>query len=178
MWRELLKKCQQQLDSPLLFLKVVSFRSPDMNWSKDYLGSHEARLTSLLKNKLKNDFWEHYSRVLVSYHHDGRLLLRTKSIQCDEVVLTQVWLSKTCYQNFLQEALMGHSLRYYFEDLGLTVKEEERIVREYNISQILDSIQQKPHIIQFLNAKYHRSNISIGDPLKRGKLYLPFPDQR
>jgi hypothetical protein len=178
MWREFLKECQQRLDSPQLFLKVVSFRSHDMNWSKEYLGSHEARLTSLLKNKLKNDFWEHYSRVLVSYHHDGRLLMRTKSIQDEDVILSQVWLSKKCYQSFLQEALMGHSLRHYFEEIGLNVKEEERIIREYHIARILVTIQAMPHIIQFLHPKYRLLNTIIGDPLKKGKLYLPFPDQR
>ncbi len=178
MWREFLIKCHQQLHSPALFLKIVSFRSNVPNWSQDYLGSHEARLTSILKNKLKNDFWEHYSRILVKFHQDGRLLMRTKSIDGEDVLLTQVWHSKKSYQDFLQQALLGHSLRTYFEDQGLTVREEERIIREYDINRILASIRQMPHIIQFLHQSYRQPEFLIGDPLKQGKLYLPFPDQR
>ena len=128
----------------------------------------------MLKHKLNNNFWEKYSEVLIKYHLSQKLLLRTKHIENGGVYLTQVWLTQKDYENFLEEALQGHSIKKYLEIMDFKVTEVSTTISGPEVKQFLKQLKLFPSIIQFINPIWVNKEMAIGDPLKKGKLYLPF----
>lgn len=160
-----------------VYFKNVSFRHVhDISWSGNYLNCIDERLTSKLKFHLDNAFWENYSQVLIRFFNQGRLLMRIKSVSQEEVELTQIWRSLNDYEDFLREGLEGHDLKALLRTEGIEVRETGRDCMVADVSDILSHLRKRPHIIQFLHWAWRNAEISVGDPLKEGRLYLPFPE--
>ena len=159
------------------FLKTVIFQSADTKWSENYLTDVSLRLTSLLKETLKNNFWEKYSEVLVRFHFSNRLLLRVKYIENGCVCLTQVWRTAKDYDDFTREALQGHSIKNYLERMNFIISESDSEISEPEVLLLLKKLESHPNIIQFITPAWMNESMQTGDPLKKGKLYLPFQDQ-
>jgi hypothetical protein len=163
-------------ESPF-FKKTVLFKSTSPGWSSAYLKQPNQRLTALLKDDLGNAFWEHYSRVLIHFYETQSLLLRIKSVTPELVDLTQIWQSRASYENFLKEAMQGESLKHLLEKKGLSVFESDAPILASDVPALVFELRTRPHIVQFLHERWRLPGMSVGDPLKRGRNYLPFPNE-
>lgn len=159
----------------LFYLKEVYFKSVHKDWHAKYLTSREDRITSILQNKLKNDFWENYASVRLRFEKDSLLLLRIKSITEDAVCFSQVWRSEEVAEKFRDEALRGIDMMALLRESGVDSKEIISTPNETEILSLIGQIRQRPHIVQVIHKDWRTPDMAIGDPLKRGKLYLPFP---
>ena len=177
MWHFLSQIFKNRTSEKSYFLKEIIFRSSTPGWSESYLQNPDFRLTTLLKARHGNAFWENYSKVLVDFHQRELLLLRTKSITDGAVMLTQVWRSAEDFEQYLQFALRGVSLKKSLEDLGMTVIEKQRKILATEIPLLIQELESRPHIMQFIINEWRKPGMKIGDPLKQGKRYLPFPEE-
>lgn len=160
-----------------LFLKEIEFRSRDEHWARNYLNTSHERLTARLGQDLGNAFWENYSQVLIRYFNEGRLLIRIKSISGSSVLLSQVWKAKRDYTEFLVEALKGIDMKAMLIKNGIESIESEAFITEKKVEKLLESFFRKPHILQFIHSRWRKPNMKVGDPLKQGRSYLPFPNE-
>ena len=158
------------------YLKEVYFTSARPEWHENYLTTREDRLTSLLQSSLGNNFWENYGRVRLDFEKQGLLLLRIKSITESSVCISQIWTSLNVAEKFRVDALRGVDMMALLKERGINNKEVEKFVTKDEITRLISEIRTRPHIIQVIVDPWKTSDMVIGDPLKRGKLYLPFPN--
>ncbi len=158
-----------------LYLVDIEFSSKNTHWSQNYLTHLDSRLTAILKNDLNNDFWEKYSQSLIHCHQTQQLLYRVKSVQLQTVHLTQVWQSAACFQQYTNTALQGQSISELLKKYGIIVRTYTKEITETEASVILEGLLKFPHILQFVAQKFLKKEMTLGDPLKSGKNYLPFP---
>ena len=95
--------------------------------------------------------------MLISYHEAERLIFRTKSVVSEGVLLTQVWRSRSDYESYMKEALHGVSLKDDLESMGMMVTETMLEIEETEIQPLLDIIEKRPHILQFVHPKWKRN---------------------
>jgi|GEM_PF-4551706 len=157
------------------FLVEIEFTSIDKNWGTNYLTEPNSRLTALLKDDLKNVFWENYSNVLIHFHQSQKLLYRVKSVQSQSVYLTQVWKDAQTFQEYSELALQGQSLARLLEKQGIFARTVMQEVSTEEAVKRLNDLQTFPHILQFVAKDFFKPEMCIGDPLKKGSNYLPFP---
>lgn len=160
------------------YYKQVRFYSQNRDWHNRYLSSTEDRITSLLRFDFGNDFWQKYSDVLIDYFMKDKLLFRAKSVIDSSISLDQLWSSKGDYQDFLIQALGTVDMVSVLNKNGLSVVEKESDINLNQAQELVQSIQSRNHIVQFKSRHLQiATHGPIGDPLKLGKGYLPFPDE-
>lgn len=104
-------------------------------------------------------------------------MLRIKSVTRDTVDLTQVWRNEEDYKSFLKEASQGYDLRELLKEKGVLTTENNQLIQESEVPNLISHLTQRDHLIQFINGRWLAPGTRIGDPLKQGRNYLPFPDQ-
>jgi len=159
------------------FLKEIQFLSTETSWSKLYLHHSDKRITTILKSTLGNAFWENYSRVLVDYVRNKRLLFRIKYVAHGSVWLCQLWDGEASSENFAQEALQGVNTYDLLKEKGISSVEVKSSINFARAKEKLHTIRSNDHILQFVNEPFIERDMKIGDPLKSGRSYLPFPEE-
>jgi hypothetical protein len=164
------------LNSQRLYYLKLSFSSTNPEWVGGYLTNPDFRLTAILKD-LKNEFWENFAAQRRISLNTKQLLLRTKHIDLEHgnVILSQIYREKAGYDLFLRESSGGLNLETLFREKGISMAREESFVSESFGPELLVEVQKYPHIIQYLIDKWQTEGMPIGDPLKKGRLYLPDP---
>lgn len=167
------------MESPLArtyFVKQVYFTSRDRLWSARYLQNREERITSLLSPFLGNLFWENYAKVRLNFEKEGWLVLRIKSVTDHFVCFTQAWTSEARAEQFSVEALRGVNMMRILETRGVSFREEVFQADEEELRNLISDLRREPHIFQVVAEPWRTPDMKIGDPMKVGKLYLPFPE--
>ncbi len=158
-------------------LSEVQFFSSQSDWHSRYLSDIDCRLTSILKNDLGNSFWILYGATLTKYCNNKQLILRAKVIKNQSVSLVQIWRRKDDFLEYKKTALQGVDMKSLFEKNGLTVIESCREDFD-DVFKYLNELKSYPHILQHISSEYYTPELVVGDPLKIGNLYLPFPNKQ
>lgn len=160
----------------MYYKRLTIFKSlTDPAWSQRYLTSPPDRITALLKDFLGNDFWENYSHCLTQAGLKSELLLRVKIAYSDCVILYQIWSSETVFKAYLQKAVQGLSLSDLLLRKNISVEEHGENVDLAHITHFLSSLKNENHILQYICPEWKTADMTIGDPLKQGRNYLPNP---
>ena len=154
-----------------------SFVSPDPHWHETYLDKRESRLTHLIRDDLGNSFWENYSTLLVKAFQSGALLLRAKVVRQKSVDLIQIWRSDADMMSFSSRVLNRENLIELIQKRGFVVNTKEAWLPQSEVETLILDISQRPHIWQFIAQSWQQPWMKLGDPLKRGQGYLPFPNE-
>lgn len=157
------------------YLKEIYFKSADKDWHEKYLTQQDLRITALLRSKLDNNFWENYARVRLRFEKESLLLLRIKSITESAVCFSQIWKTEAIAESFRDEALRGIDMMALLKEAGVENTEVISHPSESDVLKLISEIRTRPHIIQVISPQWKTEDMTIGDPLKRGKLYLPYP---
>lgn len=138
--------------------------------------SREKRLTYILKD-LKNEFWENFGLQRIESLRTGRLLVRTKHFDAveDSIILSQIWRNKADYELFLATACKEQNLEAILNEKGISTEKYEALVERSFGPELLQEVLKHPHIVQYIVDEWKTNDLQIGDPLKKGRLYLPDP---
>jgi len=159
------------------FLRKTIYTSKDPEWAERYLTSQSDRITAILRQDLGNDFWENYARVFRQYCQSGRLMFRAKCIDSKAMMLVQIWQTAEDHKNFELEAIRGINLKRLLNNQGLDIKAETGTITEDKVFEFVSSLRRCDHLIQHIIPKWKTADMIVGDPLKKGKNYLPFPEK-
>ncbi len=158
------------------FVKEVYFGSRDLGWVTRYLENRDERITAILAPFLGNEFWKNYAKVRLNFEKEGWLVLRVKSVSSEFVCFTQAWTEEKYADEFTQLALRGVNMMKILETQGISSQEKTYLATDAELGSLISSLQKRPHILQVVADKWRTPDMKIGDPMKIGKLYLPFPD--
>lgn len=158
------------------FVKEVFFTSDDPAWPIKYLQNRDQRVTAILSPFLGNAFWENYAKVRLQFEREGWLVLRVKSITNDFVCFTQAWISEDFAERFREQALRGVNMMRILETQGIHSKEQTYFSDHAGVQELISKVRTRQHILQVVAEPWRTADMKIGDPMKVGKLYLPFPD--
>lgn len=128
---------------------------------ENYLVDPSVRFSSYIDD---HKYLKTIGNVLTYFFETNKLLLRAKIVKriedSHEMNLVQVWETKKDREDFCeltndQVILNSFDFKYKFEYSEID-----------DINDVIDSIlREENYLIQFLNSKYHRENIIVGDPL-------------
>ncbi len=158
------------------FLRKSIYQTSDPDWAQRYLYSSKDRITALLKEDLGNEFWQRYAKIYDAYCASGKLLFRAKAITGTAMTLVQIWRSQADQKAFDAEVYAGVNFLSVLRENGLEIVSEGfQINRDQAIEQI-EHIRKLPHLLQFVCEDWRTQGMVVGDPLKVGRGYLPFPE--
>jgi hypothetical protein len=128
---------------------------------ENYLVDPSVRFSSYINDP---EYIKNIGNVLTNFFETNKLLLRAKIVKrvedSYEMNLVQVWETKKDREDFCkltndQVILNSFDFQCKFEYSEID-----------DINDMIDNIlKEENYLIQFLNSKYHRKNIIIGDPL-------------
>ena len=161
-----------------LFLKKTAFRSLDETWAARYLSDPKARITFLLKDWLGNPFWKNYAAEFLRAVDRNDLLLRVKYCDAGTIHYTQVWRDVAVYRAHLNEAIGSVDIKGLLADAGISVYEETSMIASTEVPTLIASLRRHPHVLQVICPEWRLPDMILGDPLKIGDGYLPFPERK
>lgn len=131
---------------------------------EDYKENPEKRFVTFAKEAGLNheNFWDHY-RVIYTQMKEEGLLLKSKHVEEDRVIITQVWLGRKYHDEFQYKI---DSYRFYdgLEDIDFDIT--CKFIEEKEIPEIILGLIEKEAILQFVNDKYTFKGMVVGDHLR------------
>ncbi len=151
------------------------FQAPFKNWTQEYLTKKEYRITYLVRDYLGNDYWHIYSQVITDFVKRKRLLFRAKISTEDAIYFTQIWENEKAAVEFERLVEKTGSPTEILKKLNFQVKIEKKPVTMTQAQDLIQQTIKQSAVIQYVNEPFVVEGIDIGDPLKVGDQYLPFP---
>ena len=146
----------------------ISITSFDLGINaSSYLNNNIYRVTEQTKNFLGDEFWKNYATVYNKFKSENRLLFRAKIIKNNNVLIKQVWQSKSDRDNFTKEV----NEDYFNQYSNLVPTREFYYIDKNEIDSFIKTIlEEKEKILQHVSQDLQQPGMVIGDTIKGDKL--------
>lgn len=92
------------------------------------------------------------------------------------MTLVQIWQSKEAQRAFDREVYTGINFINVLNNNGLKITSEESYVSAEEAVKQIEAARKLPHLLQFVSDAWKTQDMMVGDPLKAGRGYLPYPE--
>lgn len=164
--------------SQLYYKTLHKIKSPDSNWTRVYLTDRTQRITYILRNELKNDFWDNYSKVFLLFVEKNKLLFRAKIIDSEFVIFFQIWGSKEDADLFEKTANISKKPLDLLSQRGYLVECNNAYITHDVANKLVQEINKSSGILQIVNKIFFTPGMIVGDPVKKNSGHLPFPENK
>ena len=138
------------------------------DWAKKYLYKKDYRITEMIVDILGLEFFDCFGKTMKECFRNKELLLRSKiyNPKQNNICLFQVWKNASCRNLFLEKVQESKFKKaIYRKDIQFKELIREKASEEF-IQKKIEEIKPKEVIWQFVDGKFQKNWMILGDPLK------------